>query len=57
MENTAQDIESNLSHFLQLDRIASKLNSSSLLVTSDNFFGILESIDSCVNFMMHNVSN
>jgi len=48
-------MESNLSHFLKLERIASKLSSTSLIITSDAFFALLEQIDECLSFMVHNV--
>jgi hypothetical protein len=56
LETVSREIDSNLSHFLQLERIATKLSSPSLIVTSDSFFALLEQIDSCLSFMVHNVS-
>lgn len=52
----AKDIDENLSHFLQLEKVASKLSVPSLLVTSDAFFTILDQIDVSLSFMVHNVS-
>ncbi|CAG7838121.1 unnamed protein product [Allacma fusca] len=56
LETVSKEVESSLNHFLYLDRIASKLNSPSLLVTSDAFFALLEQIDTCLSFMVHNPS-
>jgi len=55
LDGISREVDTNLSQFLMLERIASKLSSSDLLVTSDAFFQILEQIDSCLSFMIHNV--
>ncbi|CAL8118689.1 unnamed protein product [Orchesella dallaii] len=56
LEVVAKDIDENLGHFLQLDKVASKLSVPSLLVTSDAFFSILDQIDVSLSFMVHNPS-
>ncbi|XP_021945379.1 conserved oligomeric Golgi complex subunit 3 [Folsomia candida] len=56
LDGVAQELDTNLDHFLQLEKVASKLSVPTILVTSDAFFAILEQIDTCLSFMVHNPS-
>lgn len=55
--NVAESISSKLSYFTELDCISSRLNSSTLSVTSESFVGTLARLDDCISFIDQNVSS
>ena len=54
--NVAESISNKLSYFTELDRVGSRLNSSTLSVTSDSFVATLARLDECISFIGKHVS-
>lgn len=54
--NVAESISNKLSYFTELERVGSRLNSSTLSVTSDSFVATLARLDECISFIEKNVS-
>ncbi|XP_067948240.1 conserved oligomeric Golgi complex subunit 3-like [Watersipora subatra] len=52
--NVAEAIQNKLSYFNELDRINSKLGTSSLTVTSEGFIPMLTRIDECISYIQSN---
>ncbi|OWF49103.1 conserved oligomeric Golgi complex subunit 3-like isoform X2 [Mizuhopecten yessoensis] len=52
--NTAENISNKLSYFNELDRISSKLDSSTLAVTNESFVPMLSRLDECILYVSNN---
>ena len=54
--NVAESISNKLSYFTELERVGSRLSSSTLAVTSESFVATLARLDECISFIEKNVN-
>lgn len=56
LNNIQLEINRRLRYFKQAEHISQRLQSPTLSVASDNFKELLNEIDTCLNYLMENVS-
>ena len=57
LSKTYEEIKHKLEYFTCLDTLQQKLSNPALSVTSDTFYGVLDKLDACIEYINNNVSN